>query len=613
MTTRLLLTTAASAIALALGASPAAAQTQATPAVAAEQRTTGPVAAPAPELPAQPSDNAMSNLVRLLAERGVITKEAGAALIQQAQTEASQARIAQSQAQGTGDLPPPAPGTIRVPYVPATVRNQIKDELRAEVLQQAKSEGWAAPEQAASEWTRSLRIYGDVRVRSQSTFLPNTNSNQIFDFAEINANGPFDVLRTPAIPFLNTRIDRENDLRLRARLGIDARISPHVSAGLMIVTGDDAFPNAANTLLGQGFAKRQIWLQRGYLSVQPTDWLTFTGGRFDNPFWTTPIVFDEDVAFDGLFAQANVGQFIGDGIKLALRGGAFPLDFGDFDNLSTQQNKTEFPRKYMFSGQVEAGAALGGGVETRVAVAYHHFDNLRGELSEPCLLYLGQVQCSTDNLRPFFLRQGNSLSPLRQIAVDPSLPPNTIQAQPQFFGLTFNYRLLDLSASVSAPVGDKARAILAANFVKNLDFKRGDVCRNGVLGQPFNNGQEADYTGDGQPDSQGSVCATTNPSRFVGGDIAYTVYGTVGYAQPRRWGEWNVYGGYRYIESDASLDSFTDDNFHLGGTNAKGYYVGATMGVYEGLSLGGRWFSTSEVSGERYDVDILQIDLLASF
>ncbi len=613
MTTRLLLTTAASALALALGASPAAAQSQATPAVASEQRTPGPVAAPAPELPTTPSDNAMSNLVRLLAERGVITKEAGAALIQQAQAEAAQARVAQSQAQGGGELTPPAPGTIRVPYVPATVRNQIKDELRQEVLAQAKNEGWAAPEQAASEWTRNISIYGDVRLRSQSIFLPNTNSNNIFDFAEINANGPFDVLRTPAIPFLNTRVDRENDLRLRVRLGLDARLSKHVTAGLMLISGDDTFPNAANTVLGQGFGQRNIWLHRAYISVAPTDFLTVTGGRFDNPFWTTPIVFDEDIAVDGFFAQAQLGRFIGDGITLTLRGGAFPLDYGDFDNISTQQDKKEFARKFLFSGQIEAGAQFGGGVEVRAAAAYHDFDKLRGELSEPCLIYAGQVECSTDNMRPFYLRQGNTLSPLRQIALDPDLPPNTIQPQPQYFGLTFDYRLLDLSGSVSFPIGDKVRGILAGNFVKNLAFDEKDVCRNGVLGQPFNNGQEVDYNNDGIPDSAGSICATNNPSRFVGGDTAYTIYGTLGYQQPRRWGEWNVYGGYRYIESDASLDSFTDDNFHLGGTNAKGYYVGATAGLWEGLSIGGRWFSTSEITGERYDVDTLQIDLLANF
>ena len=289
---------------------------------------------------------------------------------------------------------------------------------------------------------------------------------------------------------------------------------------------------------------------------------------------------------------------------LHLTGGAFPLDFGDSNYVSTSPDKTKFPRKYLFSGQVEAGADFGGGVTVRAAAAYHYFQNLQGELSDPCLIYAGATECSTDGRRPFFLRQGNTLSPLRQIAVDPNLPAGQIQPQPQFFGLTFNYQLLDLNAVATVPISEHAEAVLGGDYVRNLGFKRGDICRNGLLGQPFNNGGS---------DGDGNICSATNPTSFVGGDTAYTIYGQVGFPAPRRWGEWRVQAGYRYIESDATLDSFTDDNFHNGGTNAKGYYLGGTLGLYDGLTIGGRWLSANEISGEPYAVDILQIDLNAAF
>ena len=607
VTTRLLLTTAAGALALGCGALPAAAQTQATPAAPAGQHAPGDVSAPAPELPAAPTDNAMANLVRLLAERGVITKEAGAALISQANAEAAQARVQQAAAGAGGDLPPPAPGSIRVPYVPPAVRDQIKQELRAEVLAQAREQGWAAPEKAAAGWTRNLQIYGDARIRSRNVFLDETNSNQIFNFNAINAQGPTDVLNTPAIPYVNTREDQYNNLQFRLRLGIDAQITPYLKAGVLLMTGDDNNPAASNFSLGGGFGKRQIWVQRAYLQAMPTDWSALTFGRFDNPFVSTPIVFDDDLQFDGIAGEVRLGDMIDQDVTFNVRGGAFPLDYGDANRISTQPNKQRFPQKYLFSAQVEAGADFGGGASVTLAAAYHHYANLQGRLSEPCLIYAGATECSTDDLRPFFLRQGNTLSPLRQIALDPNFvatPGQPIQPQPQFFGLTYNYQLLDLNALVTVPVGEGMRAQFGGDWVKNLGFKRSDACRNGLLGQPFNNGGS---------DGDGNICSATNPTSFIGGDTAYTIYGTFGSRTIRDWGDFNLQAGYRYIESDATLDAFTDDLFHNGGTNAKGYYLTGTLGVTRGLTLAGRWLSSNEISGEHYGVDLLLVDLMASF
>jgi hypothetical protein len=604
VTTRLLLTTAAGAIALGCGALPAAAQTQATPAAAAGQRTPGDVSAPAPELPSTPTDNAMSNLVRLLAERGVITKEAGAALIQQAQSEAAQAKVQQAASGAGGDLPAPAAGSIRVPYVPPAVRDQIKQELRTEVMAQAREEGWAAPEKAAAGWTRNLQIYGDARIRSRNVFFDETNSNQIFNFNAINANGPTDVLNTPALPYVNTRQDQYNNLQFRLRLGLDAQITPYLKAGVLLMTGDDNNPAASNFSLGAGFGKRQIWVQRAYIQAMPTSWSSATFGRFDNPFVSTPIVFDEDLQFDGVYGEVRLGDMIDPDIRLNLRGGAFPLDYGDADRISTQQNKQAFPQKYLFSGQIEAGADLGNGVSVTLAAAYHHYANLQGRLSDPCLIYAGATQCSTDDLRPFFLRQGNTLSPLRQIALDPNLPAGEIQPQPQFFGLTFNYHLLDFNALVNVPMGDHRRVQFGGDYVKNIGYKRSDACRYGLLGQPFNNGGN---------NGDGNVCSTTNPTSLQTGNTAWTVYGAVGAPAIRDWGDWNLQAGYRYIESDATLDAFTDDLFHNGGTNAKGYFLTASLGVTRNLSFATRWLSSNEIKGEHYGVDLLLVDLMAAF
>ncbi|MGO4780575.1 putative porin, partial [Lysobacter sp. 2RAB21] len=66
------------------------------------------------------------------------------------------------------------PGAVVVPYIPEVVRQQIKDELRAEVTQQAKSEGWAAPN-ALPEWTQRINVYGDVRARAEDVLNDGEN------------------------------------------------------------------------------------------------------------------------------------------------------------------------------------------------------------------------------------------------------------------------------------------------------------------------------------------------------------------------------------------------------------------------------------------------------
>jgi hypothetical protein len=79
-----------------------------------------------------------------------------------------------------------------------------------------------------------------------------------------------------------------------------------------------------------------------------------------------------------------------------------------------------------------------------------------------------------------------------------------------------------------------------------------------------------------------------------------------------RW-DWNLFVAYKYLESDSVLDALTDPNFHLGGTNAKGFILGGDLGLARNLYLAARWFSATQVSGVPYSNDVLQVDLNARF
>ena len=87
----------------------------------------------------------------------------------------------------------------------------------------------------------------------------------------------------------------------------------------------------------------------------------------------------------------------------------------------------------------------------------------------------------------------------------------------------------------------------------------------------------------------------------------------VGYDRPHKWGEWRAEAGYRYLQTDATLDSLSDSDFHLVGTNAKGYTVSGTLGLLDGVRLTGKWLSGNEVTGRPLSIDVLQFDLQAEF
>lgn len=550
-----------------------------------------------------PSDSSMVNLVRLLVEQKVLSADKGEALMRQALAEAEAARAVKP-APSAAALAPPAAGAVRVPYIPETVRDQIKAELRNDVLAQAKQEGWATRDQAAPDWTRRLTLSGDLRVRSQSNLFSKANSDQIFDFARINAGGPYDVAGA-TFPFLNTRKDKVNLLGIRARLNLNVKVSDRVEAGFQLATGDDNSPIATNNLLGGGFGKRDIWLQEAWVELRPTDWASVTLGRMHNPFVSTGLVFDEDLAFDGVAVELDSGTMISDSVAVKVRGGAFPLDYGDANYLSTQTTKPSFPQKYLFSGQVELDADVSDDLNVQLAAGYHHFTNVQGDLSEPCLVGTGVVDCSTDGLRPFFLRKGNTLSYLRQLA---TVGGAQLTSLPQYFGLTFDYRLVDLNLNARFALDDELEVLAKGNYVRNIGFRRGDICRNGVLGEPFNNGGTTGLA------SVPSLCATTGPkSTFLGGNEAYQGMLRVGYRNPEQPGQWQFEAGYRYLETDAVLDSFTDSEFHIGGTNYKGYFLGGVIGIFPKVTFGAHWMSGNEIAGDPLAIDVLQVEINAKF
>ncbi|QXZ16944.1 putative porin [Pseudomonas sp. AO-1] len=537
-----------------------------------------------------PSENATINLIRLLVEQGILKQDKADALIAQAQNEAAQAKqAAASTAVAAG--PVAAPGDVRVQYVPAAVRDQIRDQVKAEVMATAKQENWAAPN-TFPDWASRISFDGDIRLRDESRYYSGSNSNEIVDFAKLNNNGPYDVnpnSSTNLPPLLNTREDRTNLFRLRARLGMKAVISPEWTAGIRIGTGSDNNPVSTTQNLGGGFAKKDIWLDQGYLNWKPTDELTLTGGRFANPFMSTDMLYSNDLNFDGVAAIFDHKLNRDWGVFGTV--GAFPVDYTNDTSTSNGFDKEESDNKWLYGAQLGAKWAINSNNRLKGALAYYRFDDIQGQRSSPCAPWAGAPGCDTDGSRAAFMQKGNSVFLLRDITPNPANPTTT--PQPQFVGLASEFNLLDLNLVWDADLPQDFKLRSQGNYIHNLGYDEGDM-RKRSEGQIVNN-----------LNSNGEIQSGAN---------AWMVQFTLGNALDlKKQGDWNLFAGYKYIQPDALPDGFNDSSFHLGGTNAKGYILGGNYGLAKNVYATGRWMSTEAVYGAPFDIDVLQLEINTRF
>lgn len=600
----------AAAAAGAAGPAPAQDAAPATPPVVAPAAASAPAGAPV-----APSSNAMVNLIRLLVAQKVITADAGDKLLAQATAEAQSA-----QAEIAAATPAPA-GAVRVPYVPQVVKDEIREQLKGELLADAQTQGWGASKPLPG-WIDRIKLSGDLRFRDQSDFYSKSNTDEFIDFARVDANGPVDInasTNSAGFPILNTLRDRPNRLSIRARLAVDATLSDQVSAGVRLASGNDNSPISTTQLLGGGFSKKDIWLDRAFITLTPFSITSVTLGRMPNPFVSTDLLYDEDLNFDGVALKLRSTDDDDAPLKSFATAGVFPFEYGasNYPSLSGSLEENQpggmaaahqrrARDKWIFGGQIggewQASSVLSG----RFAAAYYDYQHVSGQLSDVCYLDNGNSECSTDQTRPASLTKGNTLFLLRDIQSS-SGQPNF--AQPQYVGLLFKYRLLDVNAEVKARFSDDWLLSVGGDFVRNIAYRRGDICKRLPLGLPVNNiGAAADGTTD-----PCTASAAGDKAPFLGSATAWMARATIGTPSLGKAGEWSVSGAYKRIGSDSMLDSLTDSDFHLGGTNAKGYVLTGNYMLLDNVRLTARYLSANEISGPPLGIDVLQLDLVLAF
>lgn len=544
-----------------------------------------------------PSTNVTVNLIARLVEKGVLTQEEATVMIQQAEAEVQQAQQnAAAQADIVALPPAPSADEMRVTYIPEVVRNNMRDQIKQELMATAREQKWS--EKHYPTWTEKFRPFGDLRGRYESVLFGegNDNSGSFANFNAINTGAPFDLASTQFYPTYNVDQNRQRT-RLRARFGSDIMLGDGFNAGIRLATGDSNSPTSPNQSLGGSggnFSKYAIWLDRAFLSYEagPGDGeaLTFLLGRFDNPFFSTDVQWDDDLGFDGLAVRGKVK--LNDRASTFFTAGYFPVFNTDFNFASNQPSKFASTDKWLTGAQFGIDWKITDKLTAKWGAAYYDFSNISGKLSKPFTPLTSSDAGNTDSTRPSFAQRGNTYMELRNIKPDVTNDFGN-KYQYQYYGLASEFRNLTITGRLDYDHYDPVRLSLIGEVTKNIAFDAGAINKNAKNNRGPKVGKK-----------QGA---------FEGGDTAWNLAFQVGKPSLEHFGDWQAGFGYRYVESDAVVDGFTDSDFGGGGTNVQGYFLGGSMALSPSVRLGVKWMSSDEIIGSPLSTDTLQIDINAKF
>ncbi len=492
------------------------------------------------------------NLLNALVDQGVLTRATADELIRKAQEASKEA------APAPGANAAVAPGVVRVPYVPETVKQQIRDEVKQDVLAQAKTERWGDPG-ALPSWLDRITVSGDARLRYQADrfptdSVPNASPQQLAlpDFG--------------ALPLTNTS-DPVNRLRIRARLGVEAKLGDTVTAGIRLATGGvGAGTNSASEsqTLGNYNTRESIGIDRAWLAWQPLPWLSFAGGRLGNPFFdNTTLVWSNDLSLEG--AVLHLTPELTSNLGLFATAGIFPIQDVSPSPLNSAHSK------WMYGYQAGLHWNPAHDTAIRFAAALYDYNHIEG-IPNPTYL-----DTQFNNTAAPFRQGGNSVFDINQQA-------NTLNGTQNYvIGLASKFREANATMSIDQSIGGRTHVMLDMAYVRNFGFHRDEI-RFRTAGLDLEGRTKGAQT------------------RLAIGDNSF--------AQRNAW---QAFVGYRYIQRDAVVDAFTDSDFHLGGTNAKGYFLGGQYAFEKNTTVQLKWYSGKQIDGLPLAINVLHLDFVASF
>jgi hypothetical protein len=373
-------------------------------------------------------------------------------------------------------------------------------------------------------------------------------------------NGDLWRADTNTLSLANSTVDRYY-FQVRARLGLTAKIADDWEAGIGLATGNTTNPVSTNSTLGDSLNKKNFLLDLAYLKYAPHPSFTVWGGRFANPWFGTDLVWDPDINFDGLAMSWK--PELGGGFSLFATAGAFPIE-------EMEMNAHD---KWLYGGQLGVTYNFRDRLKATLATAFYYFDNITGQALKPT-----DFKGATDWSRPKFQQKGNT-----PFYLDPYDNPVTTGGN-SYLGYAAEFRLLNINTKVDYTFNEDLNyhVTLIGDYVNNLGYNRAKVdARVGKAMKKENQGFQAGVS--------------------------------VGTPETRALLDWRVMLNYKYLEADAVVDAFAESDFHLGGTNAKGWITGVDFGLAKNIWMNARWFTANEISGSPLAIDVFQLNLNAKF
>jgi hypothetical protein len=531
------------------------------------------------------------DLLKLLVDEGVIDKEKLKVLadkIQNRQNAQPVSGAVETVGAENKDKKPVTEGNVvRVPYVPQYIKDEIRDQVRIglkedvsrDVLAQAKTERWGMPG-VLPDWVERIKFYGDVRLRGESTFYGNENAE--FDYLDVAALNKGVLYSATEENTLNTTEDRHR-LRARMRLGMKAKVFDRLEAGARLVTGSQGDPVSTNQTLGTGEQKWQTTFDLAYLKYNSRDKsIQAAGGRIENPFYNTDLVWDNDLTFEGIAATwwpLRSDDMDADfrSIDPFVRAGVFPL----------QEIERSNQDKWLYGAQTGFQYDWANQNKLTLALAYYAYENIAGRKNEAGLTTYNYTALQT-------WQKGNVLYDIHTDAAD-----TIIDSEKRLYGHAADYKLADLFVEYDIANFAPLHVILTADYVKNIGYDKKAVEKRLGL----------------DPDA---------PLEYEARTEGYQFKAALGWPVISKARDWQVAFIYRYLERDAVLAEFTDSDFHGGGTDAKGYTLKFDYGIADNTWMTLRWMSSDEIDGSGYPdynafgtgklgIDTLQLDLNAKF
>ena len=196
----------------------------------------------------------------------------------------------------------------------------ISDQEAEDILAQESRDyaSTAASKINLSTSIKSITFYGDLRIR--------------FEMRDASA-APGDLVAVSSATggsvgqLTHSDSQTRDRWRYRLRFGFKGDLFDNFFYGVRFAT-NPYYDRSGNVTFGDtdsagpfGKGRSLIAADQLYLGYKPTDWLTLTGGQMPNPFYTTGMVWDDNInpegaaeqfdkTYDNVEVFANLGQFI---------------------------------------------------------------------------------------------------------------------------------------------------------------------------------------------------------------------------------------------------------------------------------------------------------------